>query len=175
MEECLLLTTLMVASSWALAEIAPHDSTVHICTTVWRRGVIGDSTLSSHKILVRRIWCIATHAYSMITITVIQATILLQVVRKHYAYFTRQDATLQVIFSHSEITLDIPVDGLVTSEGWRITLFSYPTMSCTTSVTPSNWVWMHTMSLYVDLQKSILSQASGFLHECQLIVQWKKR
>ena len=52
----------------------------------------------------------------------------LQVVREHYGCFA-QEATLRVTFEHSEITLDIPDDGLVTREGWRITPFSHPTVS----------------------------------------------
>ena len=34
-----------------------------------------------------------------------------------------------VRFQHSEITLDISEDGLVTTEGWRITPFTTPTVS----------------------------------------------
>ena len=60
---------------------------------------------------------------------VIQAAILLQIVREHYGHFAKQDATVRVRFSNSEITLDIPETGLVTGVGWRITPFSHPTVS----------------------------------------------
>ena len=53
----------------------------------------------------------------------------LQVVRDHYSHFATEEATLQIEFEDSEITLDIPVDGQVTREGWRITPRSYPTVS----------------------------------------------
>ena len=65
----------------------------------------------------------------MITLRVIQAAFPLQVVRKHYCDFAREEATLPVGFMDSEITLDIPVDGLVTREGWRIIPFTAPTVS----------------------------------------------
>ena len=69
------------------------------------------------------------HAYSVIMLRVIQAAILLQIVREHYDHFAKQDATLRVSFSNSKITLDIPKDGLGTAEGWRITPFTHPTVS----------------------------------------------
>ena len=52
-----------------------------------------------------------------------------QVVREHYGHFAREEATLRIRFSRSEITLDIPVDGRMTKGGWRITPRSYPTVS----------------------------------------------
>ena len=36
---------------------------------------------------------------------------------------------MRVKFEHSEITLNIPEDGLVTKEGWRITPLTTPTVS----------------------------------------------
>ena len=53
----------------------------------------------------------------------------LQVVRDHYGHFAREEATLRIKFERSEITLDIPVDGRVTREGWKIIPRSYPTVS----------------------------------------------
>ena len=57
------------------------------------------------------------------------AATLLQVVKEHYGHFATQEATLRVRFGCNEITLDVPEDGLVTREGWRITPRSYPTVS----------------------------------------------
>ena len=65
----------------------------------------------------------------MITLGVIQAAFSLQVVREHYGHFAREEATLPVGFMDGEITLDIPNDGLVTREGWRITPITAPTVS----------------------------------------------
>ena len=48
--------------------------------------------------------------------------------RERYGHFS-QEATLRVRFECSEITLDIPPDGLVTTEGWRITPLTGPTVS----------------------------------------------
>ena len=53
----------------------------------------------------------------------------LQIVRKHYGHFAKQEATLRIRFEHSKITLDIPEDGQVTKEGWRITPRTHPTVS----------------------------------------------
>ena len=53
----------------------------------------------------------------------------LQVVKEHYGHFAKREATLRVGFERSKITLDIPEDGLVTDEGWKITPFSHPTVS----------------------------------------------
>ena len=61
--------------------------------------------------------------------TMIQALFQLQVVRDHYGHFATEEATLRVKFQRSEITLDIPVDGRVTREGWSIIPRSYPTVS----------------------------------------------
>ena len=58
LEECSLHTALMVASSWAtslgmlwLGQRELRGPTVHICTTLWNRCMIGDFTLLSHKTL----------------------------------------------------------------------------------------------------------------------------
>ena len=64
----------------------------------------------------------------------IQAAILLQVVREHYSLFAKQEATLRIKFESSEITLDIPTDGVV-KEGWSITPLSSPTVSDVVYVT----------------------------------------
>ena len=52
----------------------------------------------------------------------------LQVVKEHYGHFAMEEATLRVRFGSSKITLDLPVDGLMTRDGWRITPRSYPTV-----------------------------------------------
>lgn len=52
----------------------------------------------------------------------------LQVVRKHYDHIATREALLRIKFGRSEITLDIPVDGLVTKNGWTITPLTYPTV-----------------------------------------------
>ena len=53
----------------------------------------------------------------------------LQIVRKHYGHFAREVTIMQVGFERSEITLDIPHEGLVTKEGSKIIPFSPPTVS----------------------------------------------
>ena len=55
----------------------------------------------------------------------------MQFVREHYGHFANQEATLRVRFERSKITLDIPENGLVTREGWRITPRSHPTVRST--------------------------------------------
>ena len=55
----------------------------------------------------------------------------LQVVREHYGHFAILEATLHIRFEHSEITLGIFEDGLVTKEGWRIIPFTAPAVSQT--------------------------------------------
>ena len=62
-------------------------------------------------------------------VSMIQTLFQLQVVRDHYGHFATEEAILRVKFQRSEITLDIPVDGRVTREGWRIIPRSYPTVS----------------------------------------------
>ena len=52
-------------------------------------------------------------------------SVSMQVVGKHYC----QEATFQVRFGRSKIRLDIPENGKVTKEGWRITPSTHPTVS----------------------------------------------
>ena len=67
---------------------------------------------------------------TVVTLRVIQATFPLQFIGEYYnSHFARREATLRVIFTDGEITLNIPDGGLVTGEGWRITPFSHPTVS----------------------------------------------
>ena len=51
----------------------------------------------------------------------------MQIVGKHYS----QETSFQVRFGRSKISLDIPEDGKVTKEGWRITPSTHPTVSDT--------------------------------------------
>ena len=83
--------------------------------------------MSSYKILMLRIWYIAVDA--LLGIFYLTGQSSLQVVREHYGHFADQEATFRVRFEHSEITLGISEDGLVTREGWRITPFTAPTVS----------------------------------------------
>ena len=69
--------------------------------------------------------------YTNLTFGVIQTAFPLQVVKEHYSHFAREEVTLRVSFMDGEITLNIPEDGLETREGWRIALFSHPTVSMT--------------------------------------------
>ena len=70
------------------------------------------------------------HPQCVVTLRVIQVTFPLQFIGEYYnSHFARREATLRVIFTDGEITLNIPEDGLVTGEGWRITPFSHPTVS----------------------------------------------
>ena len=54
-------------------------------------------------------------------------SVSMQIVGKHYC----QEASFQVRFGRSKISLDIPEDGKVTKEGWRITPSTHPTVSDT--------------------------------------------
>ena len=56
-------------------------------------------------------------------------TSCLQAVKYHYDHFAKRDTSLKVEFQRSEITLDIPEDGKLTQEGWKITPMSYPSVS----------------------------------------------
>ena len=53
----------------------------------------------------------------------------MQAVDAHYGSFARKDATLRVAFEQGEISLDIPKEGRLTNEGWRILPRSYPSVS----------------------------------------------
>ena len=44
----------------------------------------------------------------------------LQAVENHYNVFARRDSSTKIKFEGSEITLDIPEDGELTKEGWKI-------------------------------------------------------
>ena len=69
------------------------------------------------------------HTQCVVTLGVMQATFQMQFVGEYYGRFARKEATLRVIFTDGEITLNIPDGGLVTEDGWRITPFSHPTVS----------------------------------------------
>ena len=51
----------------------------------------------------------------------------MQIVGKHYS----QETSFQVRFGRSKISLDIPENGKVTKEGWRLTPSTHPTVSDT--------------------------------------------
>ena len=113
----------------------------------------------------------------------IQALFQLQVVRDHYGHFATVEATLRVRFVRSEITLDIPVDGLVTREGWKITPFTFPTVSEAWTTVCMNCVMLLRRIDKVDLSHAQIQisrkdadqfQPGQWIPECQLIVQWKR-
>ena len=49
--------------------------------------------------------------------------------KNYFSHFAKLDAWLKVGFQKSEITLDIPEDGEITREGWKITPMTYPAVS----------------------------------------------
>ena len=50
----------------------------------------------------------------------------MQAVEQHFSHFAKLDTSLKVIFQESEITLNIPEEGIYTQEGWKITPMTYP-------------------------------------------------
>ena len=54
----------------------------------------------------------------------------MQIVGKHYC----KETSFQIRFGRSKISLDIPEDGKVTKEGWRITPSTHPTVSITLNI-----------------------------------------
>ena len=53
----------------------------------------------------------------------------MQAVKNHFACFAKWDTSLKVGFQKSEIILNIPDDGELTQEGWKITPMTYPAVS----------------------------------------------
>ena len=53
----------------------------------------------------------------------------MQAVRNYFGHFAKLDTWLKVGFQKSEITVDIPEDGVITREGWKITPMTYPAVS----------------------------------------------
>ena len=49
--------------------------------------------------------------------------------KNYFSHFAKLDAWLRVGFQKSEITVDIPEDGEITWEGWKITPMTYPAVS----------------------------------------------
>lgn len=49
----------------------------------------------------------------------------MQAVKQHFSHFAKWDRSLKVVFQKSEITLNIPEEG-ITQEGWKITPMTYP-------------------------------------------------
>ena len=59
----------------------------------------------------------------------------------HYDHFAKRDTSLKVRFQRGEITLDIPEDGQLTREGWKITPISYPGVSSVINVDGGVMSW----------------------------------
>ena len=59
----------------------------------------------------------------------------------HYDHFAKWDTSLKVRFQRGEITLDIPEDGQLTREGWKITPISYPGVSSVMKVNGGVMSW----------------------------------
>ena len=53
----------------------------------------------------------------------------MQAVQNHFSCFAKWDTSLKVGFQKSKITLNIPDDGELTQEGWKITPMTYPAVS----------------------------------------------
>ena len=53
----------------------------------------------------------------------------MQAVKHHFSCFAKWDTSLKVGFQKSEITLNIPDDGELTREGWKIIPMTYPAVS----------------------------------------------
>ena len=69
----------------------------------------------------------------------------MQIVGKHYC----QEASFQVRFGRSKISLDIPEDGKVTKEGWRLTPSTHPTVSDTAMNTAYKICFYHPLQMKI--------------------------
>ena len=52
----------------------------------------------------------------------------MQAVERHFSRFAKQDISLKIEFEKSEITLNIPEDGIL-QDGWKITPMTNPVVS----------------------------------------------
>ena len=52
----------------------------------------------------------------------------MQAVKRHFSHFAKEDISLTIEFQNSEITLDIPEDGIV-QDGWKVTPMANPVVS----------------------------------------------
>ena len=73
----------------------------------------------------------------------------MQIVGKHYS----QEASFQVRFGRSKISLDIPENGKVTKEGWRITPSTHPTVSDTEHCTQE--LFLSSFTIYDRVHRKI--------------------
>ena len=94
--------------------------------------------------------------------------------REHYGTFAKRDATLRIRYDGSEITLSIPVDGLVTREGWRITPFSHPTVSGACMNQHSTIKLSKNTIFQISRKDADEFEPGRWIPECQLIVQWER-
>ena len=50
----------------------------------------------------------------------------MQAVKHHFDPFAKRDNFRKLVFQNGEIDLDIPKDGDLTQEGWKVTPICYP-------------------------------------------------
>ena len=101
---------------------------------IWEKGnptIILCTLVPQHRprVWVEILLCHHTRSWSQkygTFLSLVYVYICASFVREHYSHFAKQEATLRVKFEHSDITLDISLDGLVTREGWRMTPLTAP-------------------------------------------------
>ena len=49
----------------------------------------------------------------------------MQAVKQHFSHFAKWDMSVKVLFQKSEITLNVPEEGII-QDGWKITPMTYP-------------------------------------------------
>ena len=80
----------------------------------------------------------------------------MQAVKQHFGHFAKWDMSVKVVFQESEITLNVPEEGII-QDGWKITPMTYPV------------VCLYCMQVCVCSTDAILAVVFNCTHSCRLL------
>ena len=104
----------------------------------------------------------------------------MQAVKQHFGHFAKWDMSVKVVFQESEITLNVPEEGII-QDGWKITPMTYPVVCLYCMQVCVCKYWCHSSSclqLYTLLQIAERDankfKEGKWIPQCELMMKWKR-
>ena len=96
----------------------------------------------------------------------------MQAVKQHFGHFAKWDMSVKVVFQKSEITLNVPEEGII-QDGWTIIPMTYPVVclycaslclqACTDAILAVVFNCTHSCRLLEGMLMSLM-KGNGFLN-----------
>ena len=99
----------------------------------------------------------------------------MQAVKQHFSHFAKWDRSVKVVFQESEITLNVPEEGII-QDGWKITPMTYPVVCLycmQVCVCKYSCLRLYTLLQIAERDANEFKKGK-WIPQCELMMKWKQ-